>query len=126
MYKKQAFTLVEVILVVAILGLLTAIAVPNVMKARLTAQEKACQGNMAMIESAIEQWALDENKLSNTTVASGAQAGGWYDYLRGGALPACPAGGAYSYTGQSRSGGGDAAGTVGDYRVTCTVHGDAD
>ena len=120
MYKKNAFTLVEILIVVAILGLLAAIAVPNIMKSRSVAQEKACQGNMAMIEAAIEQWALDGNETSATTIASGAQAGGWYDYLRDGALPDCPSGGNYSYTGDG------AGGTVGDYKLNCSVHGVAD
>ena len=118
MYKKSAFTLVEILIVVAILGLLAGIAIPNMIKAREGAEENACKGNMAMIEAAIEQWALDENKTSGTTVASGAQAGGWYDYLRDGALPPCPGDGVYSYTG-----GGTAGNLYDDYKVQCSVHG---
>lgn len=117
MYKKNAFTLVEILIIVAILGLLAGIAVPNLMKAREGAEENACKGNMAMIEAAIEQWALDEHKTSGTTIVSGAQTGGWYDYLRDG-LPDCPTGGVYSYPKRS----GTTGGTVGDYKVVCTKH----
>ena len=117
MYKKNAFTLVEVLIVVAILGLLAGIAIPNLIKARGGAEENACKGNMAMIEAAIEQWALDNNIASDTTIVSGAATGGWYDYLRDGKLPVCPTGGEYSYD------GGDTSGKLyDDYKVECDKH----
>ena len=62
MYKKRAFTLIEVLIVVAILGLLSAIAIPNFIKTREGTAENACQANRTMFEAGIEQWALDENK----------------------------------------------------------------
>ena len=106
MYRKSAFTLVEILIVVAILGLLAGIAIPNLIKAREGAEENACKGNMAMIEAAIEQWALDNNIASGTDVA--ASQSSWDDYLRDG-VPDCPCGGTYSY----------GSGTVGDYEVQC-------
>ena len=115
MYKKNAFTLVEILIVVAILGLLSGIAIPNLMKARGAAEENACKGNMAMIEAAIEQWALDNNIASGTNVA--ANQSNWDDYLRDGILPSCPTDGEYSYT------GGDSSGELyDDYEVQCTKH----
>ncbi|MEA3560384.1 MAG: type II secretion system protein [Candidatus Omnitrophota bacterium] len=114
--SPNGFTLVEVLIVVAILGFLIGIAMPNVMKARSAGQESACQSNMAIIEAAIEQWGLDSNIASGTDIAGNV--GDWDDYLRGGILPACPNSGAYSYT------GGGTAGTTGNYKVHCSVHGD--
>ena len=116
MYKKNSFTLVEILIVIAILGLLTGIAIPNLIKAREGAEENACKGNMAMIEAAIEQWALDNNIASGTDVE--ANEGSWDDYLRDNTLPSCPGGGTYSYTGGGKSGV-----LYDDYEVQCGTHG---
>ena len=53
--KKQGFTLVEIMIVVLIIGLLAAIAIPNFIKARKTTQMNACIDNLRAIEGAIEQ-----------------------------------------------------------------------
>ena len=119
MYRKNAFTLVEILIVIAILGLLSGIAIPNLIKAREGAEENACKGNMAMIEAAIEQWALDSNIASGTGVA--ANQSSWDDYLRDGTLPSCPGGGTYSYTGGEKSGN-----LYDDYEVQCSIHGVAE
>lgn len=55
---KQGFTLVEIMIVVAIIGLLAAIAIPSFMKARTTSQANACINNLRMLEAGKEQWAL--------------------------------------------------------------------
>ena len=52
--RKSAFTLVEIMIVVAIIGLLAAIAIPNFVKARTTAQTNACIANLKQIQGAIE------------------------------------------------------------------------
>jgi len=61
---KKGFTLVEIMIVVAIIGLLAAIAIPSFMRARLTSQANACINNLRQIESAKDQYAL-ENSLTN-------------------------------------------------------------
>ena len=57
--KKAGFTLVEIMIVVAIIGLLAAIAIPNFVRARTTAQMNACINNLRQIDSAKQQWALE-------------------------------------------------------------------
>jgi prepilin-type N-terminal cleavage/methylation domain-containing protein len=54
------FTLVEIMIVVAILGLLAAIAMPNFVRARKTSQTNACINNLRQIDGAKQQWALEK------------------------------------------------------------------
>src|SRR5436305_14294636 len=66
--RKSGFTLVEIMIVVAIIGLLAAIAIPNFIKARTTAQMNACINNLRQIDGAIQQWALEQKKDATATV----------------------------------------------------------
>ena len=66
--RNGAFTLVEIMIVVAIIGLLAAIAVPNFVRARTTAQMNACINNLRQIDGAIQQWALEQKKDTSATV----------------------------------------------------------
>ncbi|MBI1290293.1 prepilin-type N-terminal cleavage/methylation domain-containing protein [bacterium] len=59
--RRHAFTLVEIMIVVAIIGILIAIAVPGFLKARETSRRNACLENQAKIEGAVDQWLLDNN-----------------------------------------------------------------
>jgi len=93
--RNPGFTLVEIMIVVAIIGLLAAIAIPNFIKARTTSQQNACINNLRLIDGAIQQWALENNKTSSATVAFTDISA----YLKNSVI--CPSGGttfANSYT----------------------------
>ena len=61
MKKMKGFTLVEIMIVVAIIGLLVAIGVPGFMKARDNARKNSCYNNMRVIAHAIQQYTIDES-----------------------------------------------------------------
>src|SRR5687768_9375189 len=67
---QGAFTLVEIMIVVAIIGLLAAIAIPNFVRARETAQLNTIMSNLRIIEGAKEQWALEAKKGTGDTAAT--------------------------------------------------------
>ena len=64
---RKGFTLVEIMIVVAIIGLLAAIAIPSFIKARTTSQQNACINNLRQIDGAKEQWAMAENQPGTAT-----------------------------------------------------------
>jgi prepilin-type N-terminal cleavage/methylation domain-containing protein len=68
--RQGGFTLVEIMIVVAIIGLLASIAIPNFVKARTTAQMNACISNLRVIDGAIQQWALDTKQGDTATVTA--------------------------------------------------------
>ncbi len=62
------FTLVEIMIVVAIIGLLAAIAIPNFVKARATSQANACINNLRQLDTAVQQFAFEKNKHVGDTI----------------------------------------------------------
>ena len=85
--RQGGFTLVEIMIVVAIIGLLASIAIPNFVKARTTAQMNACISNLRQIDGAIQLWAAETKQGEQATV-TGADV---LPYLKNAVV--CPAGG---------------------------------
>ena len=90
---RAGFTLVEIMIVVAIIGLLAAIAVPNFVKARNASQRAACSANLRNIHGMKGTWALDARK-SDTDVPTDADLFGPTSYIA--SKPGCPGGGTYT------------------------------
>ena len=67
--RHQGFTLVEIMIVVAIIGLLAGIALPNFIKARATSQTNACINNLRQIDAAKQQWALENHQTDTGSPA---------------------------------------------------------
>ena len=103
--RASGFTLVEIMIVVAIIGLLIAVAVPNFSKMRKDAQKTACHAQLKQIDGVKEMWATQEKRADGDT-PSEAQVG---EYITDG-MPTCPGGGTYTI------------GAVGQ-KATCSTHG---
>lgn len=94
-YTQSGFTLVEIMIVVAIIGMLAAIALPNFVKARVKAQQGACIQNLKQIDGAKEQWAM-ENRKSEGSATAGSESA--IDaFLKSQSTPICPGSGSYTY-----------------------------
>jgi prepilin-type N-terminal cleavage/methylation domain-containing protein len=90
---RKGFTLVEIMIVVLIIGILLAIAVPNFVKARENSRAKSCLSNLRTISYAKEQWAV-EFKKHTTDTPGDTDLYGSAGYIR--STPLCPGGGTYT------------------------------
>jgi len=103
--KEEGFTLVELMVVVLIIGILVAIAIPVFNAASASARTKTCQGNMRTIEGAVEQYLAADPANLRTDCDGAAWAGtlvGVNNYIK--SAPQCPTDGVvadtndYTYT----------------------------
>lgn len=95
----RAFTLIEIMIVVAIIGILLAVALPGFIKARERTRQSACQENLSKLDQAIQQYVLEERVLGEDDL-NAAWGGDWAAYLCGEKsyirfVPECPSGGEY-------------------------------
>jgi prepilin-type N-terminal cleavage/methylation domain-containing protein len=78
--RRGGFTLVEIMIVVAIIALLAAIAVPGFLRARKRSQATRVLNDLRLIDAAVDQYAIENNKTSGSTVLVAA----WTSYLKQG------------------------------------------
>ena len=83
-------------IVVAIIGLLAAIAIPNFIKARATSQQNACINNLRQIDGAISLWALETSQATGASVASAQTVSAYIKLNAANSVPGCPAKGSYA------------------------------
>ena len=80
--RRGGFTLVEIMIVVAIIALLAAIAVPGFLRARKRSQASRILNDLRLIDAAVDQYAIENNKTSGSTVNTVD----WTDYLKKGSM----------------------------------------
>ncbi len=88
--SKMGFTLIEIMIVVAIIGLLAALAIPNFVHARTSSQQNACINNLRQIDGAKQNYGLD-NKVLPTTAPDPGSIQMYMGRGVNGGLPFCPA-----------------------------------
>lgn len=110
--KKHGFTLVEIMIVVAIIGLLVAIAIPNFLRAREEARASTCVANLKQIEGAKERWAMSTGAPQGSAPTSSDLCP---DYLK--VEPTCPSSGVYGINAVASVPTCSVGGTAGEYNA---------
>ena len=108
--RRSGFTLVEIMIVVAIIGMLAAMCIPSYVRARANSQATVCVHTMLDLEGAAQQWALEQGKKNGETPTFPDDLMPYIKLNKDGKIPPCPAGGLYDVA---------ALGTIPS--VTCTV-----
>ncbi len=93
---QVGFTLVEIMIVCAILGLLAAIAIPNFVRARASSQASSCINNMRQIDSASQEFAIEKGKTVGSPINFPSDLTPYIKLNSVSSIPPCPAGGTYT------------------------------
>lgn len=86
----------EIMIVVAIIALLAAIAIPNLLRAGARSQANACINNLRQIDTAMQEFALENGKTSGSTVNYPSDLTPYIKLNAHGVIPTCPEGGTYT------------------------------
>ena len=107
---NKGYTLIELLIAVAIIAILTTMVLPNFYRTRIATRKTICMNNLRQIEAAVDRWVF-ENDVNEGSAIAAANEEEIYSYIRGGE-PGCLAGGDYIIA------------SVGTYpQVTCTISG---
>jgi prepilin-type N-terminal cleavage/methylation domain-containing protein len=94
--REAGFTLLEIMVVIAIISLLAAIAIPNYVKARGSSQANSCINNLRQIDSAAQQFALEQHKRTGQDINYPGDLTPYIKLNANNSIPTCPAGGTYN------------------------------
>ncbi|MGH8022546.1 MAG: competence type IV pilus major pilin ComGC [Limisphaerales bacterium] len=92
----SGFTLVEIMIVVAIIGLLAAIAIPNFIRSRAASQQNACINNLRQLSSAVDQWAMETGQAAGAPAPTLDDLSPYIILNANSSIPSCPTGGTYT------------------------------
>ncbi len=109
MKNRKGFTLIELMIVIAIIGILAAMAIPNFKKARASARQKACYSNIRVIQGAVEMYNMDVSTMMVGLSMTNLTKGNYMKTSPIGPETTC------KYTGSDLAGNGS---------VYCSYHGD--
>ena len=93
--SNRAFTIIEIMIVLVILSVVLAIAIPNYIKSNRETQKTVCIANLEKIDAAIDQWALENHILPGTEISGDDEQDIYTNYITGG-KPRCPRDGEYT------------------------------
>ena len=94
--RIRGFTLVEIMIVIAIIALLAAIAIPTLLRAAAKSQATTCINNLRQIDSAVQQFSVVAGKHVGETITYPTDLTAYIKLNKNGEIPPCPAGGTYT------------------------------
>ena len=94
-FERKGFSLIEIMIVVAIIAIAMSIAIPNFFRISVISKKTVCINNLKKITAAVEQWAIDNNISSGASLTAQQEDDVYHNYIRNG-KPKCPSDGVYT------------------------------